>query len=116
MNHKNTEGWRTFGLEVTMSTATLDNGLMLLRSASMSLESDPLYQEMLAEKEKLQKAKQRHSCLSVDLFDNSHGSSFSNSLVLPAYLACFQVALEALQDKMAADQAKRELFPEQAIV
>lgn len=36
-----------------MSTDTLDRGLSLLRSATMSLESDPLYQDMKKEKELL---------------------------------------------------------------
>ena len=36
-----------------MSTDTLERGLSLLRSATMSIESDPLYQEMLKEKEVL---------------------------------------------------------------
>ena len=36
-----------------MSTETLDRGLGVLRSATMSLESDPQYQLMVAEKQKL---------------------------------------------------------------
>ena len=36
-----------------MSTETLDRGVELLRSATMSLESDPQYKKMLEEKEKL---------------------------------------------------------------
>ena len=36
-----------------MSTETLDRGLSLIRSATMSLESDPQYALMLAEKQKL---------------------------------------------------------------
>ena len=35
------------------STATLDRGLSLLLKDPMSLHDDPLYQEMLAEKERL---------------------------------------------------------------
>ena len=44
-----------------MSTDTLDRGLSLLRSATMSLESDPLFQDMLKEKERLLVAWQMHS-------------------------------------------------------
>lgn len=36
-----------------MSTATLDRGLSLVRGATMSLSSDPLYAEMLVERERL---------------------------------------------------------------
>lgn len=35
------------------STSTLDRGLSLLLNNPMSLHDDPLYQEMLAEKERL---------------------------------------------------------------
>ena len=37
----------------TLSTHSLVRGAALLRAQSMSLEADPLYLELLAEKEKL---------------------------------------------------------------
>ena len=37
----------------TLSTETLDRGVALLRQQTMSLESDPAYLELLAEREKL---------------------------------------------------------------
>lgn len=37
-----------------MSSETLLRGVGILRMASMSIENDPLYQEMMEEKKKLQ--------------------------------------------------------------
>ena len=78
-----------------MSTETLDKGLEILRGATMSLESDPQYQEMLKEKERLLVSKLLllFIVFLVFSFEKTNMQVSKNTVLLLEYSGVFQLRL-----------------------
>ena len=85
-----------------MSTETLDKGVEILRGATMSLESDPQYAEMLKEKERLLVSKQLLLFIVVLVFPlkKTNMQVSKNTVLLLEYSGVLQLRLWKLPRKL----------------